>query len=230
MHFHILLIGIKAEMSNCLTTSLQQQGYFVSCIARVDPLAVQQLKPDLIILNPVTSDQTDFTPCRKLSLVMKKIPVVLIGEDNSRDKITGLSTCALDYLSIPFSMEEFLARIRARLRRVCWERVENVFEFEYLRLDTLTHEVHYKEQCIELTAKEFDLLQYLITHPRQVMTHQQILNEVWPDISSTKNINILHVYIRYLRRKLLSAGKMIQTVRGVGYTLKEQQPTSHLAS
>lgn len=230
MRFHILLIGIKAEMTDCLKDSLQQQGYFVSCIAWVNPLAVQQLKPDLIILNPATSEQADFTPCRKLSLVMAKIPVVLIGEDNSRDKIIGLSTCALDYLSIPFSMEEFLARIRARLRRVSWERADNIFEFEHLQLDTQTHEVYYKEQRIELTAKEFDLLKYLIAHPRQVMTHQQILDEVWPDISSNKDINILHVYIRYLRRKLSSAGKMIQTVRGIGYTLKEQQPTSYLAS
>lgn len=231
MRSHILLTDIQTEIANFLKTKLHEQGYCVSQIEneKISPLNIQQLRPDLIVLNLTTTEKTDFTSCRQLSLIVPKIPIILLGRNDIQDRVTGLNTCALDYLSTPFSIEEFLARIRAKLRRVYWEKLaEEVFEFADLRLDAQTHEVYHGNQLIELTAKEFDLLKYLIARPQQVMTHQQILDEVWPDTSLTQHSNILHVYIRYLRRKLSAAGNMIQTVRGVGYTLKEDHSASYL--
>ena len=126
-----------------------------------------------------------------------------------------------DYLVKPFSIEELLARIRARLRGNSAE-VAEVLEFAALRLNRTTREVYRGNRSIELTAKEFDLLEYLLSHPRQVLTRDQILERVW-GYDFMGDSNIIEVYIRYLRLKLEAKQekRLIQTVRGVGYVLRE---------
>ncbi|NER84022.1 MAG: response regulator transcription factor [Leptolyngbya sp. SIO1D8] len=181
---------------------------------------MQKLKPDLLIMDLQTAEGLDLEPCRHLALTMKKTPIMLLGTASIQEQIDSLNVCANDYLSVPFSIEEFLARVRAKIRRVGWEKTNEVFVFQDLWLDIGAHELYRDDQKIELTAKEFDLLKYFMAYPQQVLTHQQILDTVWPDSRLTNNTNILHVYIRYLRRKLKSAGQLIQTVRGVGYMLK----------
>lgn len=226
----ILLIGIQLKLATSLEKILLQQGYRVSRIASSVPnlLKVQQLRPDLIIMS--LPSQFNLEPCRYFSQVMKDIPIMLLGNDNLQDQITSLNVCANDYLCIPFAIEEFLARVRAKLRRISWQRseTEEVFVFANLRLDAQAYEVHCGDQPVELTIKEFDLLKYLMAHPRQVLTQQQILDQVWPDISLKNNGNILHVYIRYLRQKLKPADDFIQTIRGVGYVLRERSGVSSL--
>ncbi|MEM9909135.1 MAG: response regulator transcription factor, partial [Cyanobacteria bacterium P01_D01_bin.44] len=209
---------------------LFQQGYRVSQIANSIPnlLKVQQLRLDLIIMS--LPDKSNLEPCCHLSRVMKDIPIMLLGSDSIQDRIVSLNACAHDYLPVPFAIEEFLARVRAKLRRVSWRKLEagGVFVFADLRLDAQAYEVYRGDQPIELTSKEFDLLKYLMAHPQQVLTHQQILDKVWPNISLKNNSNILHVYIRYLRQKLKPADDLIQTIRGIGYVLKERSAGSNL--
>ena len=121
----------------------------------------------------------------------------------------------------PFSIEELLARVRAQLRRNQPQEVD-ALQFQDLSLNRKTREVIRNNRSIELTAKEFDLLDYLIAHPRQVLTRDRILEEVW-GYDFMGDSNIIEVYIRYLRLKLEAEGekRLIQTVRGVGYVLRD---------
>jgi two-component system OmpR family response regulator len=121
----------------------------------------------------------------------------------------------------PREIEELLARIRAHLRRSQQEETE-ILQFSDLTLNTSTREVYRGNRAIELTAKEFELLHYFLNHPRQVLTRDQILEQVW-GYDLIENSNIIEVYVRYLRLKLEAEGesRLIQTVRGVGYVLRE---------
>ena len=222
MQPHILLIAIPPELETSLEALLAEQAYRVSQIAEAvpEPSWVQRMRPDLLIMNLPTAGSPDLAPCRQLSISLKQIPIMLLGSDEHDRRIAGLNVCAHDYLAIPFATEEFLARVRAKVRRMRWEKTDDVFTLGDLRLDTQAREVYHGEQPIELTTKEFDLLQYLIAHARQVLTQQQILDEVWPDSLLMDDSNIVQVYVRSLRQKLKPAGDLIQTVRGVGYRLK----------
>lgn len=149
--------------------------------------------------------------------------LVLTEQDQVSDRIAALESGADDCLSKPFDIEEVRAKIRAHLRRT--ERLTYTpIVFGDIQLDSLAREVRRDNQIIELTTKEFDLLEYLMRHPNQVLTRSQIIEQVWGnDFSGTSNI--IEVYIRSLRRKLEQRGKsrLIQTVRGVGYVLRELQ-------
>ena len=122
----------------------------------------------------------------------------------------------------PFSVEELLARVRARIRRTSEEGGEEILQFDNLKLNRSTREVYRDSRLIELTAKEFDLLEYLLSHPKQVITRDRILEEVW-GYDFMGDSNIIEVYVRYLRLKLEAnkEKRLIQTVRGVGYVLRE---------
>jgi DNA-binding response OmpR family regulator len=160
--------------------------------------------------------------CRRLRSTGIKIPVILLtAKDEVGDRVTGLDAGADDYLVKPFSIEELLARIRAHLRRT-QELDTDLLQFEDLSLNRRTREVHRGQRSIDLTAKEFDLLQYLMSHPRQVFTREQILENIW-GYDFMGDSNIIEVYVRYLRLKLEhdSEKRLIHTARGVGYSLRE---------
>jgi DNA-binding response OmpR family regulator len=146
---------------------------------------------------------------------------LLTAKDEVSDRVTGLDAGADDYVVKPFSIEELLARIRAHLRRT-QEIDEDVLFFTNLSLNRRTRQVHRDTRLIELTAKEFDLLEYLLSHPLQVLTREQILEKVW-GYDFMGDSNIIEVYIRYLRLKLEENNqqRLIQTVRSVGYVLRE---------
>ncbi len=151
-----------------------------------------------------------------------KVPIILLtAKDEISDRVVGLDAGADDYVVKPFSIEELLARVRAHLRRT-HEENPDVLQFEDLSLNRRTHEVHRANRLIELTAKEFDLLDYLLLHPRQVVTRDRILEKVW-GYDFMGDSNIIEVYIRYLRLKLETNNekRLIQTVRGVGYVLRD---------
>ena len=230
MSSHILLLGLQADLAARLERPLTQAGYRISQSNPQDLSTVQRLNPDVIIMGLLTPDHEGVEPCRYLAMVMPKTPIMVLGHDGMEERINQLNVCANDYLPLPFAMEEFLARVRAKLRRVRWEKTDVVLTFADLRLDPQTYEVHYGDRLIDLTAKEFDLLKYLMANPRQVLTHQQILDAVWPDAALKDGGNVLHVYIRYLRRKLKSADALIQTVRGIGYALSASQTRSVASS
>jgi DNA-binding response OmpR family regulator len=147
--------------------------------------------------------------------------ILLTARDEVNDRVAGLDAGADDYLVKPFSIEELLARVRAHLRRT--QEVDlDVLQFEDLSLNRRTREVFRGKRAIELTAKEFDLLDYLLSHPRQVYTRDQILERVW-GYDFGGDSNIIEVYVRYLRLKLEENNekRLIHTVRGVGYVLRE---------
>ena len=149
------------------------------------------------------------------------MPVILLtAKDGIEDRVAGLDAGADDYVVKPFSIEELLARVRAHLRRNQPEDPE-VYLFADLSLNRKTREVKRGARTIELTAKEFDLLDYLISQPKQVLTRDRILEEVW-GYDFMGDSNIIEVYIRYLRLKLESENesRLIQTVRGVGYVMR----------
>ena len=192
--------------------------------------AAQRLRPNLIILDVMLPGMDGIEVCRRLreNEATSDIPILMLtAKDEVRDRVEGLESGADDYLTKPFSFEELLARVRALLRRQ--QRIVaaggpggRVLKIADLILDEAAHEVHRGERLVELTATEYNLLHLFMTHPRQVLDRQTILNRVW-GYDFMGETNIIEVYVRYLREKIEdepSAPRFIQTVRGVGYVLK----------
>lgn len=223
MQYHVALIGTQSELISSLESTLVQQGYRISRISSdiVNLSQIGQLMPDLIVMQLSISHKPYQGLFHRLASELRKTPIMLLGNDNIQNRVASLNICANDYLPVPFATEEFLARVRAKLRRVAWEKRDETFIFADLRLDTQTSEVHHKNQLIELTAKEYDLLKHLMTYPRQVLTRQQILDAIWSNSLLADDSNVVQVYVRSLRRKLGVASRFIQTVRGVGYVLRD---------
>jgi DNA-binding response OmpR family regulator len=221
---HILLVEDEIKLARFIELELESEGYRVT-VAH-DGMSglslVRESEPDLAILDWMMPGLTGVELCRRLRSTGIKIPVILLtAKDEVGDRVTGLDAGADDYLVKPFSIEELLARIRAHLRRT-QETDTDLLQFEDLSLNRRTREVHRGQRSIDLTAKEFDLLQYLMSHPRQVFTREQILENIW-GYDFLGDSNIIEVYVRYLRLKLEqdSEKRLIHTARGVGYSLRE---------
>ncbi len=190
----------------------------------------QHARPDIIILDVMLPGLDGLEVCQRLraSEATADVPILMLtAKDEVRDRVTGLESGADDYLTKPFSFEELLARVRALMRRQ--QRLAaaggpggRVLRVADLTLDEAAREVKRGDRLIELTATEYNLLHLFMSHPRQVLDRQTILNRVW-GYDFMGETNIIEVYVRYLREKIEdepSAPKLIQTVRGVGYVLK----------
>ncbi len=233
MAAHILLVEDEVKLARFVELELTSEGYRVSVAHDgMSGLAIaRESEPDLAILDWMLPGLTGVELCRRLRATGSKVPVILLtARDEVGDRVTGLDAGADDYVVKPFSIEELLARIRAHLRRT-QEPDADLLRFEDLSLNRRTREVfrgqrsgasQLPERAIELTAKEFDLLEYLLTYPRQVFTRDQILEHVW-GYDFMGDSNIIEVYVRYLRLKLEEKGekRLVHTVRGVGYALRE---------
>jgi DNA-binding response OmpR family regulator len=224
MTAHILLVEDEVKLARFLELELTSEGYQVSVAHDgMDGLTLaRESSPDLAILDWMLPGLSGLELCRRLRSTGSKVPVILLtAKDEVSDRVAGLDAGADDYVVKPFSIEELLARIRAHLRRTHEPNI-NLLQFEDLSLDHQTREVFRGSRAIELTAKEFDLLEYLLRHPRQVITRDQILEKVW-GYDFMGDSNIIEVYIRYLRLKLEDNGekRLIHTIRGVGYALRE---------
>ncbi|MEH1944600.1 MAG: response regulator transcription factor [Nostoc sp.] len=224
MTANILLVEDEVKLARFVELELSSEGYNIS-VAH-DGIAgltlARELSPDLIILDWMLPGLSGLEICRRLRTTGIEIPVILLtAKDEVNDRVAGLDAGADDYVVKPFSIEELLARIRAHLRRT-QETDRDIFQFEDLSLNHRTRQVYRGKRAIELTAKEFDLLEYILSHPRQVFTKDQILQKVW-GYDFMGNSNIIEVYIRYLRLKLEENNekRLIHTVRGVGYVLRE---------
>jgi two-component system response regulator MprA len=150
------------------------------------------------------------------------VPILMLtAKGTLAEKVAGFNSGADDYLVKPFEFDELLVRVRALLRRRQPQETETL-KFGEITLNPSSREVHQGNEIIDLTAQEFDLLEYFMRHPRQVLKREQIYERVW-GYDFAGESNVIEVYVRYLRSKLESGGhpKMIQTVRGVGYVLKE---------
>jgi DNA-binding response OmpR family regulator len=223
---HILLVEDEVKLARFLELELGSEGYRLSVAHDgIEGLTLaRETSPDVAILDWMLPGLTGVELCRRLRATGNKIPIILLtAKDEVGDRVAGLDAGADDYLVKPFSIEELLARIRALLRRT-HELDADLLQFEDLSLHRLTREVFREQRAIDLTAKEFDLLAYLLSHPRQVVTRDQLLEKVW-GYDFMGDSNIIEVYIRYLRLKLEDHNekRLIYTVRGVGYVLREQR-------
>ena len=224
MKSHILVVEDEVKLAQFIKLELEYEGYEVTVVNDgLGGLATaREMTPDLILLDWMLPGISGLEICRRLRQTGDKVPIILLtAKDEVSDRVAGLDAGADDYIIKPFSIEELLARIRANLRRNQEEDTTSL-QFSDLRLDRSSREVYRNNRLIELTAKEFDLLEYLISHPRQVLTRDQILERVW-GYDFMGDSNIIEVYVRYLRLKLEAnrEPRLIQTVRGVGYVLRE---------
>lgn len=220
---HILLVEDEVKLARFIELELTSEGYQIS-VAH-DGIAgltlARESSPDLAILDWMLPGLPGLELCRRLRATGNKLPVILLtAKDEVSDRVAGLDAGADDYVVKPFSIEELLARVRAHLRRTQEPNLD-ILQFEDLTLNRKTREVTRNERAIDLTAKEFDLLEYLLNHPRQVYTRDQILENVW-GYDFMGDSNIIEVYVRYLRLKLEANNekRLIHTVRGVGYVLR----------
>lgn len=224
MPAHILLVEDEVKLARFIELELSSDGYQVSVAhdGMTGLSIARETTFDLAILDWMLPGLTGVELCRRLRATGNSLPIILLtARDEVSDRVQGLDAGADDYMVKPFSIEELLARIRAHLRRNA-DTAAEILRFEDLSLNRLTREVHRASRAVDLTAKEFDLLEYLMHHPRQVYTRDQILETVW-GYDFMGDSNIIEVYIRYLRLKLEENGekRLIHTVRGVGYALRE---------
>lgn len=225
MTAHILLVEDEVKLAKFVELELGFEGYQVSVAndGLTGLTMARESNPDLILLDWMLPGMTGLEICRRLRSTGDKVPIILLtAKDEVSERVAGLDAGADDYVVKPFSVEELLARVRARIRSKSNEDGEDNLEFEDLKLNRSTREVYRNGRLIELTAKEFDLLEYLLSHPRQVITRDRILEEVW-GYDFMGDSNIIEVYVRYLRLKLEANDekRLIKTVRGVGYVLRE---------
>ncbi|MFS8894461.1 response regulator transcription factor [Synechococcus sp. O70.2] len=221
---HILVIEDEAKLARFLETGLTYEGYRVSVVGdgTAGLAAARTQNPDLVLLDWMLPEISGLEVCRQLRLTGDRVPVVLMtASDEVAARAAGLEAGADDYVVKPFSLQELLARIRIYLQHPKGSP-HGQLVFMDLTLDPVTREVRRGERQVELTAKEYELLRYLMEHPRQVLTRQQILEHVWGH-NFAGDSNIIEVYIRYLRLKIEAPGekRLIQTVRGVGYVLRD---------
>src|SRR4051795_5394966 len=190
--------------------------------------AVQQRRPDLILLDVMLSDLDGFEVARRLRSDERagtRVPVIfLTARDATADKVEGLRLGVDDYVTKPFSIEELVERVKAVLRRAAGGSIngnDSKLSYHDLVLDEDTRDVWRAGRLIELTPTEYKLLHYLLANARRVLTREQILAQVW-DYTFAGNASVLETYISYLRHKVDAdaATPLIHTVRGVGYSLR----------
>jgi two-component system response regulator MprA len=178
--------------------------------------------PDLVVLDVMLPGLDGLEVCRRLRSANPQLPILLLtARDRVPDRVAGLDAGADDYLVKPFAFDELLARVRALLRRTRATDGET-YRYQDLTIDPATREVRRADREIELTAREYDLLEFLCRHARQVFSRETIFERVWGSDFMGES-NVIDVVVMRLREKLEANGepRLIQTVRGVGYTLRE---------
>ncbi len=222
----ILVIEDDPKIADLLRRGLIYEGFEVD----VAPDGESGLRlardrpPDLVILDLMLPDMDGLEVLRRLRKASDVPVLILTAKDAVSDRVLGLESGADDYVVKPFYFEELLARVRALLRRAHTRSAPEVLRFADLELDTGTRQARRGGRVIDLTPKEYDLLELFMRHPRQVLPRETIYERVWGyDFGGESNL--LDVYVRYLRNKLEAGGepRLIHTVRGVGYVLREEQ-------
>lgn len=224
MSEQILVIEDEPKIADFIHRGLTYEGFRVQVAndGEAGLSAARENLPDLIVLDVMLPGLDGIEVCRRLRAGGPVPILMLTAKDAVADRVKGLESGADDYLTKPFAFEELLARVRALLRRVR-PNEETILKFADLTLNVSTRQVTRGVRKVDLTTKEFDLLHFFMMHPRQVLTRELIYDRIWGyDFGGESNI--LEVYVRYLRTKLETKDevRLLQTIRGVGYVLREE--------
>lgn len=219
----VLVVEDDKGLQKYLKELLLDNGYSVQTasdgIQALDML--KKTEPDVVVLDLGLPNMSGEAVCLEVRKKYPELPVIILtAKDSINDIVQGLNLGADDYITKPFVADEFLARIKARLRRT--DTTENILELADLRLDSKTLEVTRGGKPIQLTPQEFKLLQYLMSNKGRILTREMILNRIWL-YSSDVETRVVDVYMGYLRKKVDNgyAKKLLHSVRGFGYVIKE---------
>lgn len=219
----VLLVETDEALANHVSLDLKESGYetVMATDAVVGLRQATELQPSLIVVDRMLAGESGLWFCNRLRSLGNRVPVLLMmARDSVDDRVACLEAGADDYFLKPYRTEEFLRLVRLYLQpdNPASERLR----FGDLILDLSTRRALRNGRAIDLTMKEFELLKYLMEHPREVLTREQILENVW-GYDFVGESNVIEVYIRYLRLKIEDEGekRLIQTVRGVGYVMRE---------
>jgi two-component system, OmpR family, response regulator MprA len=216
----VLVVDDEESIVDFIRMALQYEGFEV-CVARDGQGALEQFRvqqPQLVVLDWMLPGKDGLEVCREIRGFSSTPILMLTARGELEDKVLGLDSGADDYLPKPFKIQELLARVRALLRRTGAEPGK-VLNFADVTLNSTTRRVSRGSETLELTGREYDLLEILLRHPHQVLTKEQLLNQVW-GWEFEGNTNVVEVHMSALRNKLGDSDrKLIRTVRGVGYAL-----------
>ena len=217
----VLLVEDDRSISGFVEPELGRLGFRVRC-AHDGPSGLEEairFEPEIVLLDIMLPGLDGVGVLKGLRRQGVKVPVVMLtARDATLDKVHSLDLGADDYVTKPFEMDELLARMRALLRRVEDDEVLGVADLE---VNTATREVRRGEREIELTAREYDLLEFMVRNPRRVLSRDLLLSRVWGQEGGITT-NVVEVYVAYLRKKVDAPGeeRLIHTIRGAGYALK----------
>lgn len=217
---HVLLVEDELKIANFVQAGLKQQGFIVDYCDNGNDGYTRAIAYDYdaIVLDIMVPGKDGLTILKQLRRLGQNTPVLLLTARNELDdRLEGLNLGADDYLAKPFFVEELAARIHAVVRRSAGDR-QNVLSVGLIQLDRITREVTCRQQVVELTTREFNLLEYLMRSPGRVFTRTQILEHVW-GYDFNPNTNVVDVCIQRIRKKIDSTHETswIESVRGVGY-------------
>ena len=223
---HLLIIEDELKIANFLKKGFKEEGYTVDvAMDGEEGLYIAENNTfDAIILDLMLPKIDGITICQKIRKKNDSIPIIMLTAKSSiKDKVNGFDIGADDYLTKPFVFEELLARLRSLLRRKSSQEIKKL-KVADLEMDLVTHRVYRDGKEILLSAKEYALLEYMMRNPNAIITRTMITEHVW-EISYDSFTNIIDVYINYLRNKIDKDFdvKLIQTIRGRGYILKEEK-------
>ena len=220
----ILIVEDERQIAAFLERGLKEEGYAVDVVYNGNDALdwATAVEYDGIVLDVMLPGRDGYDVCRELRANGNKTPILMLtARDTVDDRVTGLDMGADDYLVKPFAFKELVARLRAVTRRQGDTRSVEL-QVGDLTLNTLTHTAQRGERRIELTTKEYNLLEFLMRNPNRVLSRTQISEHVW-NLDFLSESNLVDVYIRYLRRKIDDGAdqKLIKTVRGSGYLISD---------
>jgi len=225
MSLKILIIEDEEKIARFIELELSYEGYSTTKAfdGRTGLELAETGEFDLILLDVMLPQMSGMEVLRRIRRV-SSVPIILLtARDSVIDKVSGLDSGANDYITKPFAIEELLARIRTTLRLANKSEQSELLSASGLQLDTSRHTVNYRDTAIDLTKREFDLLYFLLKNKDLVVSRETLLENVW-SYDYAGDTNVVDVYVRFLRGKIdeVFGIKLIHTVRGVGYVIKDE--------